>query len=300
MIVSALATLSVLSTLLFPLADVPLSDCRIGQLNCDWTKQGLYIGSTKAADALASDYPPGVKDKADPTSWYQYATIIACGKNHPEDPGEAACAAALNVCAVQDPGSPGPHHWIFRRTVLRDGGTGNWSQIGHTCFPEIVPSESGDLAQTLTDAMIEEQFHQTDFALPQAVIQPPDNRTLVNLPVYYQLAWPEEGFEPQEIDTTELAGSSVRIRPTLQDVTYLFGDGTSEGPTKSLGGRYPGGDITHSYVAKGSVSPSVSVTYGGEVSVDGGDWQTIPASVTIDGPAVPLEVFTSRNRLYQN
>ncbi len=148
--------------------------------------------------------------------------------------------------------------------------------------------------------MIIEQFHQTDFAPPQALMQPPDNRTLVNLPVYYQLAWPEEGFEPQEIDTTDLAGFSVRIRPTLQDVTYSFGDGSSEGPTTSLGGPYPTGDITHTYLSKGSVNPSISVTYGGEVSVDGDDWQTIDASVAIDGPAVPLEVLTSRNRLYLN
>ncbi|OLT18316.1 hypothetical protein BJF80_15995 [Serinicoccus sp. CUA-874] len=148
--------------------------------------------------------------------------------------------------------------------------------------------------------MIIEQFHQTDFALPGAVIQPPDGRTLVNLPVYFQLAWPEAGFEPQEIDTTTLIGHEVRIRPTLVGITYLTGDGGSIGPTESTGGPYPDGDITHEYTDAAQVAPYISVEYGGEVSVDGGDWSEIPSTVVIDGPTNPLEVLTSKNRLYSN
>lgn len=148
--------------------------------------------------------------------------------------------------------------------------------------------------------MIEAQFHQMDFAEPTITMQPPDNQTLVTLPVYFEVVWPEEGFEPQEVDETTLANRQVRIRPVLQDVTYDFGDGSAEGPTQSLGGPYPSGDISHAYETAADVSPSVSVTYGGEVSVDGGDWQGIDASVTIDGPVETLEVLTSRNRLYDS
>ncbi len=230
---------------------------------------------------------------------YEYVAVIACQQNTPQQPRLEICALALDLCDRLTPTGPGPLAWVYRRFITADGTESAWEVIGTTCFGSSVPPESG-AAPVLTDAMIIEQFHQTDFAPPQALMQPPDNRTLVNLPVYYQLAWPEEGFEPQEIDTTDLAGFSVRIRPTLQDVTYSFGDGSSEGPTTSLGGPYPTGDITHTYLSKGSVNPSISVTYGGEVSVDGDDWQTIDASVAIDGPAVPLEVLTSRNRLYLN
>ncbi|MGB3829326.1 MAG: hypothetical protein WA962_11175 [Ornithinimicrobium sp.] len=145
--------------------------------------------------------------------------------------------------------------------------------------------------------MIVEQFNRTVFALPQASMEPPDGRTLVNLPTYFELQWPEEGFEPQEIDTTTLVGRQVRIRPTFQSATYVFGDGDAQGPTDSLGGTWPNGDITHTYLAKDTVNPYISVTYGGEVSVDGGDWADINASITVDGPPQPLEVLTSRNRL---
>lgn len=87
--------------------------------------------------------------------------------------------------------------------------------------------------------MILEQFHRTQFALPTMSIEPPDGRTVVNLPVFYELIWPEAGFEPDEVDTTEIVGHEVRIRPTLDSANYHFGDGSSSGPTGFLGGPHP-------------------------------------------------------------
>lgn len=273
--------------------------CPKYDFECGEMLRGFYFSSASEAAALSDSVPVGSDGEILPGAIYQYVAVIACQQNTPQQPRLEICALALDLCDRLTPPGPGPLAWVYRRVISAEGKEGAWEVIGTTCFGGSVPPESG-AAPVLTEAMIIEQFHQTDFALPQAVMQPPDNRTLVNLPVYYQLVWPEEGFEPQEIDTTDLAGFSVRIRPTLQDVTYSFGDGSSEGPTTSLGGSYPGGDITHTYLSKGSVNPSISVTYGGEVSVNGDAWQTIAASVTIDGPAVPLEVLTSRNRLYLN
>ncbi len=271
-----------------------------GFIVCGEEGGGVYTGFTRQQTVGLSDaYPPGVNITTEPTAWFEYVAVFSCAGNTPNNPTDVLCGEAIIYCQNLAPGSPGPYALVYRRIIEPGQPDGPWQPAGFTCFTTSVPARSGQPAE-LTDAMIEEQFHQTDFALPEAVMQPPDNRTLVNLPVYYQLAWPEEGFEPQEIDTTELAGFSVRIRPTLQDVTYHFGDGSSEGPTQSLGGPYPEGDITHTYVSKGAVTPSISVTYGGEVSVEGRSWQNIGASVTIDGPAVPLEVLTSRNRLFQN
>lgn len=172
--------------------------------------------------------------------------------------------------------------------------------MGFTCHTDAVPARSGEPAVELTEAMIVEQFHRTEFALPSTVIEPPGNRTLVNLPVYFELAWPEEGFEPDEVDTVTMVGRELRIRPTLIGVTYVTGDGGSIGPTTSLGGPYPDGDITHEYTDRAEVAPYISVEFGGEYSLDGGDWTEIPSSAVIDGPATPLEVLTSRNKLYSN
>lgn len=273
--------------------------CPIYDVVCRETLRGVFFASAQEASSLAASTPLDMVGRPIPGAKYQYVTVIACDQNTPQQPRLELCALAATLCERITPPGPGPLAWVYRREISANGVVGEWEVIGTTCFGASVPPESG-AAPVLTEAMIIEQFHQTNFALPQAVMQPPDNRTLVNLPVYYQLAWPEEGFEPQEIDTADLAGFSVRIRPTLQDITYAFGDGSSEGPTTSLGGPYPEGDITHTYLSKDSVNPSISVTYGGEVSVDGGAWEVIDASVTIDGPAVPLEVLTSRNRLYKD
>jgi hypothetical protein len=293
-----------LSLALLAMAFVPLQAdsprCGTGGFFCDLAGEGIYVGSAQQGVSLADEYPDGpIEPGVNPSSWYEYRVIIACQGNYPDDPSEAACAAALAACAALDPQAPGPHHWIFRRVVAADGTTSAWSRYGHTCFPAAVPTRSG-AEPGLTEAMIIEQFHRTEFAEPRVVLQPVDNKALVNLPVYFELDWPEAGFSPDEVDTTTLVGREVRIRPTLQDVTYVFGDGEAHGPTTSLGGPYPDGDITHIYRVADAVNPSISVTYGGEVSVDGAAWTPIPASVTIDGPATPVEVLTSRNRLYSD
>lgn len=263
---------------------------------------GVYTGYTKSETVgLVDALPPG-SDPANPSAIYQYVAVIDCiPPNSPEQPRLEICGYAVNFCLDNVPNSSGPRSIIYRRTANPDGSDpGAWSEVGPTCWTDSVPAASGQPAVALTEAMIVEQFHRTDFALPQAVIQPPDGTTLVNLPVYFELAWPEQGFEPSEVDTTTLVGHEVRIRPTLVGATYVTGDGGSIGPTTSLGGGYPDGDVTHTYEQAGEVAPYITVEFGGEVSVDGGDWTTIPSTATVDGPASPLQVLASRNRLYDD
>ncbi len=230
--------------------------------------------------------------------YYRFSAVLHCDGNTPDNPADVFCGFAATFCMRLSPGGPGPFAWVYRRQFDQDDQpVGNWELYGSTCFPSAVPERSGE---GLSMAMIVEQFNRTPFALPTVAVQPPDNVTLVNFTTYYELVWPSEGFEPGEIDTTRLVGRQVQIRPSLQEVTYDFGDGTSKGPTTSLGGPWPDGDVTHEYVSAGAVAPSITAVYGGEVSIDGGPWLTIPASVTRVGPSEPLEVRTSRNRLYDD
>ncbi|MDO5741226.1 MAG: hypothetical protein Q4P07_13870 [Ornithinimicrobium sp.] len=248
---------------------------------------------------MAESYPPG-SSADNPTSWYEYVAVIACHQNSPAQPKLEICQQAIDYCQQNAPDSPGPYAIIHRRLADDTGPLSGWQSVAPTCFTPSVPARSGEPAVELTEAMIVEQFHRTDFALPEAVIQPPGGKTLVNLPVYFELAWPAAGFEPQEVDTTTIVGHQVRIRPTLVGITYLTGDGATIGPTTSMGGPYPDGDINHEYTTRAQVNPSISVEYGGEVSVNGGGWRAIPSSATIEGPPVPLEILTSKNRLYDN
>ncbi|HKJ12817.1 MAG TPA: hypothetical protein VJ976_10580 [Ornithinimicrobium sp.] len=235
--------------------------------------------------------------KAESTAWFEYIKVINCPGNTVDNVASAYCISADNYCQENEPGSVGPWSRLYRRVVNGDGEVGEWQDLGLTCFTDAVPATSGAPEDSLGINDIVAQFHRTDFALPQVSVEPPGGRTLVHLPTFYELTWPDEGVEPEEVDTTSLVGREVRIRPLFVNATYDFGDGASFGPVKSLGGRYPDGEVQHVYSSKAVVEPSISVTYGGEYSVDGGDWETIPGSITVDGPGQSLDVLTSRNRL---
>lgn len=258
----------------------------------------LSFGNRRAAIASQRDaFPAGIDPASTaPSEWYEYLTIVNCEGNNVDNVNTEVCALAATYCAANGQGDQ-IWHRMYRRIVTRDGDTGEWEAFGSTCFPDALPAQSGPAATTLTIGQIVEQFHSTPFALPETSTEPPGGRTLVNLPTYYKLQWPEAGVEPQEIDTTTLVGFNVRIRPTFVDATYDFGDGNGQGPVSSFGGTWPDGDIQHTYLTKATVNPSISVTYGGEYSVNGGEWLPIPGTVSIDGPPEALEVLTSRNRL---
>ncbi|YAL83348.1 hypothetical protein ACMYYO_00675 [Dermacoccaceae bacterium W4C1] len=183
----------------------------------------------------------------------------------------------------------------MRREVTNGSPSGTWENVGRTCFPEDVPGGASRPALTLT--VVRSAFADTPFAKPQVSMQPVGNRTLVTLPTYFQVQWPSAGFGPGEVHAVTLLGYPVRIRPVFQANTFTYGDGSSSGSTKSMGGVYPTGDITHRYEKSGTYTVNASTTYSGEFSVNGGPWMQIPGSVTVSGPEQSLTVVTAKNRL---
>jgi hypothetical protein len=149
-------------------------------------------------------------------------------------------------------------------------------------------------------AMVLAAFHDTDFAKPTVEVEPKGNVTLVTLPTYFETRWPRAGYQPGEVDQVDparMAGFRVEIRPKVKSITYVYGDGTTSGPTTSLGGPYPTGDITKTYQQAGDFAVRADVTYAGEFRVDGGQWIAIPGDVTIRGTAENLTVTTAHARL---
>ena len=182
---------------------------------------------------------------------------------------------------------------LYRRELNAAGNpiTG-WTTIGTTCYPELVPGKP-----VLGMGQILAAFRNTPWAKPTVHIQPVGNATLVTLPTYFAVTWTQAGFQPGEADTVTLLGQQVQIRPTLESYSYVFGDGTTLGPTASPGGPYPSGDITHAYPKAGTYDTHIDITFGGEFTLDGGAWITIPDTVTVAGPVQPLTVKTSHARL---
>jgi hypothetical protein len=240
--------------------------------------------------------------KAAKAQKYQYASVANCPGATPDNPGaDELCTAAALACAGNTPQQGlGPSVNLFRRTVNAAGGpTGPWVQYGSTCFPEDAPGAR----PTLGMAQILAAFHDTPFAKPTLEIQPKGNITLVTLPTYFEVRWDQAGVEPGEIDHPDparLLGYRVEIRPQVESIVYVYGDGSTSEPTRSLGGPYPEGDVTKAYARGGDYAVRADVTYTGQFRVGNGEWIDIPGTVTIQGAPETLQVKTAKARLYSS
>ncbi|MDQ1484000.1 MAG: hypothetical protein QOF35_2076 [Actinomycetota bacterium] len=226
---------------------------------------------------------------------FEYTSVVACPQNSPNAGGPVVmCMGASQACAGNTPQQgQGPMVRLFRRELDANGvATTGWQLLGTTCQVTLVPGKPVlDLPPILA------AFHNTAWAKPIVHTQPEGNVTLVTLNTYFEVRWGTEGYQPGEIDSTTLLSSQVRIRPTLQSYTYVFGDGNSSEPTSSAGGTYPDGDITHAYAKAGTYISHIDITYGGEYSIAGGPWRRIPDTVTVTGQSQPVTVKTAHARL---
>jgi hypothetical protein len=125
-------------------------------------------------------------------------------------------------------------------------------------------------------------------ALPAATlkVQPANGRTLVNFDTNFYT-------EIQPLDRTiTLLGQQVDLHIVPSQFGWRFGDGEALN-TEQPGAPYPHLDVTHSYLTKGAVAPSVDTTYTAQFRVNGGPWRGVPGSVTIAGAPVDLQVLTA-------
>lgn len=260
----------------------------------------------QAMKALQSDAAQSALPGAKPP-FPTYASTSPCGGATPDHRlGDLTCGASA-ACAGNSPEQGlGPPVVVWEALVGKNGKpvdaqnepvpTLRWTMLGTTCFPELVPGAQ----QALTMAQITAAFHDTRFALATVHIQPEGNLTLVTLPTYFELRWPTAGFQPDEVDSVDparMSGYRVDIRPRLESIVYVFGDGAASQRTDSLGGPYPGGDIVHEYAKGGAYRVHADVTYGGQYRVNGGSWVDIPGSVTVPGTPETLQVRTAHARL---
>ena len=220
-----------------------------------------------------------------------FSVRIACQVADPWDPDPSACQkAALGCLTNGQQAGIGLLYDIYSRAA---GSSDPWHFVGSTCFADQVPGAS----PTLSMARIIDAFHLTPWATATVLTQPEGNTTLVNLPVYARISWSVQGYQPGEIDTLDPAsmfGLTVQIRPKVDHYTYVWGDGTTTGPSRSDGGVWPTGDITHSYPSPGTYQARVDTTFTGDFRINGGPWTHIPDTVTITGPTTTITVHAAR------
>ncbi|GAB77325.1 hypothetical protein SAMN05421595_1152 [Austwickia chelonae] len=233
---------------------------------------------------------PGTEMPAEWSPPVEYRDVPSCPENSPSNPEVVFCLGAIEPCAKRKNG-----RGYLSRVYMRRQGENSWSYLGATCAPEEITGEAP--RKELTVADIQRVFTHLSFATPVPSMQPVDNQSLINLPVYFQMSWPPEGHQPGSTHSADLLGHRIDIAVTLQQIEYIFGDGQSSGPTRSVGGPYPTGDIRHAYRTAGIYSPSVTVALGANYRVDGGPWATLPGISSRNTSFPQLTVHTASNRL---
>lgn len=285
-----------------PASDAMAAKPRCGLSVCgDLDGGGAYVGITDPGRSEDEGAPPaGAGEQVGisrPRS--ERTSTPGCPGNDPntEAADDVSCTYLVTACFVQGLG-PGPMTWIWSRPLDGAGNpTGRWVRTGLSCNVPPAATDAGPPRPALTIDLIRTAFREVDFAVPTLHVQPEGGVTLVNLPTYFEVQWPAEGFEPDEVATVTLLGRSVRIRPLSKTYTYRFGDGSDLGPTKDAGGPYPTGTVQHVYDDPAAPSADATATYGGLFSVDGGEWQDVGETVEIAGPATGVRVREARARL---
>ena len=261
------------------------ADCVVSGGGVDLaTKEQLKRLGEEQASAIANHLPHN-----------EYRTIDSCGTGgslHGTD--TCMTGAVTTLCPNPD---EGPMADILVRRMGADGTpeTG-WRLLSRTCRANDVPGAR----PRPTMAMIVQAFHHTPWAKASIGFQPAGDVTLVNLPSFYQARWSAAGYGPGEVDTVDprsMFGFAVQVRPRVESLVYHFGDGGSVGPTRSVGGVYPDGDIRHTYTRPGTFGAFVTVVWGADYRVGGGPWLPVPDTVSVDQPVTTITVKEARNHL---
>jgi hypothetical protein len=192
-----------------------------------------------------------------------------------EETGQSVCTETQSCPA--DDGELGSLMSLYRDGVL----------YGTTCLSD---TQAGDLG-VITPGRVLREFQRLTWPQSPLTIQPPGGKTAVNFTTYYFT----ENVAPTT-QTVEIIGQQVEIEATPTSYVYRF-DADSTVETRSPGGPYPSGDVTHEYPYKGRASPSIDTVYSGRYRVNGGAWNDIPETVTVEGTPVTLRIVEVRPTL---
>lgn len=140
---------------------------------------------------------------------------------------------------------------------------------------------------------------------PTIASAPPSGRELVNVE---SLLWLNTG-ETVDLGTHSLAGHQVTLTAFVQSVQWNFGDNhtdTTAGPgrpfldTDHCAARTCPDFYGHTYTTTGPKAVTATVTWTGRYTVDNGDIQTIPGTVTTPPTVTTLTVYQSQSVLVPN
>jgi hypothetical protein len=215
--------------------------------------------------------------------------VPACEGNWPESPDSLGtlCPRATQMCA----GTPAPNdlgYWVFTAPAGSSVRTrSSWTATGeYTCRG----ASDDETAPVVEPVVTAEDFRRLPLPAARINVQPPNRRTLVNIPTnLYADAGPV-------VLPTNVLGQPVRVRATPLRFRWTYGDGRSL-TTADPGAPYPALRTAHTYQDPGRRMLGLRTTYSGEYSVAGGPWLPIDGLATVDSPDARLTVLAAENHL---
>ena len=218
-------------------------------------------------------YATGVQQgNPDTATGHPTNTAQPLGTYHQEPACDGVCSG-IRTCPD---GTIQTHSWF----VLPNGDV---SANSYWC-----PSDGG--APAVTDDVVAIAFRRIPLPPSTFSIQPPGGRTLVNF---------ETNFFTEERTlnrTVRLLGRRVDLRIEAHSYMWRFGDGETV-TTDKPGAPYPRLQITHNYLQTGDYGPALDITWVADYRVNGGAWQPVPGSVTIEGQPTDLTAIEARPTL---
>jgi len=147
-------------------------------------------------------------------------------------------------------------------------------------------------------------------AAPEPVVIIVTQAEFAELPVEPAVAsaGPEAGWLPvgmvnvlyaeSEIQTleTELLGTPVAVRAIPTSYHWDLGDGNTITTSKS-GKPFPSEEVSATYAHEGWYDITLTTTFAGQFSVDGGEWQDIDGTIEVESEPIPLYSKSLESRL---
>jgi len=251
------------------------------------TDGGFGAGGSQDGPGSESGGSGGGGGAAPTGPLYDYYYTPACSSNGPPpNAADALCLGAATICA-----DGGIYFFVFRRELDRATGAqvGGWDRVSNVCLSPDTPLPIPPIARV--PGLVRSEFKSDAVIASSASYQPRDGG-VVNLETIFYANTPAT----IQLAPLQILGFDVVITATATNYRWSWGDGESL-DTASPGSPYPYQDVTHTYRRPGRYSVSVTVTYQGTYTIDGGAAQPITGTVTVPGPAVGITVREARAEL---